>query len=230
MVFPELRIRAPAMRTPPTCSSPDLPSRMSGRHGLAQFGETLLGALADGVQREVGFPVERFTRIEDPIEILHGFGVALHRPKVALRDDPRHVLRRRCLDPHGETIRQQQIECLRLGADAAPDRHDDLLAALDDALEAAALDAAVARLAVEREYFAQADSGVAFDLAIEFHERQSQLVRKRTAQRRLAPPPQSHQPQASLARGGLWPEVAHQPEHDILELAFRKVVEEAADQ
>src|SRR5437764_7125784 len=125
---------------------------------------------------------------------------------------------------------EQQIVGFRFGDDAASDGDHDLPVALDDALETPALDAAVTGLTVEREHFAQADAGVALDLAIELDERPAQIFRQRVAEGRLTCAAQSYQRQTSLACGRLRSDVAHQPEHDVFELALRQLVEKAPDQ
>ena len=109
-----------------------------------------------------------------------------HRAEIALRDDARHVLLRLGLHPDGETAVEQQVERLRLGHDAAADRHDQPVVGFDHPLEAAALDAAITGLPVEHEQFRQADRCLALDFAIEFDERPVQLARQRVPQRRLA--------------------------------------------
>ena len=100
----------------------------------------------------------------------------------------------------------------------------------DDALEAAALDAPVARLPVEQEHLGQADAGLALDLAVELDERAAAVLRERRAERRLAGAAQADERDALLARRFFVAEVAHQAEHDVLEPMLGQALEEAADQ
>ena len=169
-------------------------------------------------------------RLENARQVFHRLGVALHRPEVALRDHARHVLVGRRLHPDRVAVEQQQVVRLGLGDDAAADGHHHLGVRLDDAFEAAALDAAVARLPVEEEDLGQADAGLALDLAVELDEGAAAVFRERRAERRLAGAAQADERDPLLARGLFVAEVAHQAEHDVLEAMLGQALEEAADQ
>src|SRR5215471_15095288 len=197
------------------------------RNGLAQLAQALLGTLARGVERRVGLAVQRLARLEDLGQVLHRLGMALHRTKVALRNDARHVLAGCCLHPNGQAILQEQIEGLRLGDEAATDRHHHFRMRLERATETPTFDPPVTGLSVEQKDFRQADSRFALDLAIELDERNAPILGERRAQGRLARAAQSDQRDAFLARCLLEAEFAHQAEDDVLEAMLGQSVQEA---
>src|ERR1700687_1286161 len=230
MASPESRVHASTLRPPPTWISPDGLDRPLDQHVLTQFAQTLLRTLAGSVQRYICLTVKRLACVENPFQIIHRFGGPLHRAEVPLGYDARHMFLGGCLDPHGETIEKQQVVRLRLGNDTASHAHDHLLVALNYPLEALALDAVITCLSVERKDFAQANAGVAFDLAVELQEWKPQFSRKRAAQCRLVGAAQSDQRDTPLAIGSFMAEFAHEPENHILELLLLQLFEETSNQ
>ena len=202
---------------------------MAGDRGR-ELREARVEALAAGVDGRVGLRVERIARGEDAAQVVHGAGVAVHRAKIALRDDTRHVLLGRRLDPHGAAMDEQQVVRVGIGDDAAACRQHERLFAADHVLEATALDAPETRLAVQHEDFGQRQRGLALDLAIQLDERIAQLLREGGAERRLAGAAQPRERDVRPARGLVLAEIAHQAKDDVLEPMRWQALEEAPDE
>src|SRR6185369_16851054 len=82
--------------------------------GSAKLHQALLRSFARRVERGVGLSVQRLAGVENAFEVGHRLGIALHRAEIALGDDTRHVLVRRCLYPDGEAMLQQEVVRVRL--------------------------------------------------------------------------------------------------------------------
>src|SRR3954451_3075082 len=153
------------------------------RDRRAQRSKARLHRLARRVDHRVRLAVERLAAGEDAAQIRHRLFVLGHRPCVALRQDPAHMLGRRCLEQYGEAGGEQQIERAGLGDEAAPGGDDAILVALDRRLEAASLEAAKGGLAVKVEDLAERQAGFALDLAVELDEWHAAALGEAAAER-----------------------------------------------
>ena len=119
---------------------------------------------------------------------------------------------------------------IRLGHDAATDGQHEAVVRVEHALEAAPLDAPVARLSVQHEELGEAHGGIPLDLPVQLDERPVQRLRERASERRLAGAAQADQRDVGASRRVVAAEFPHQSVEDVLDPVRRQLVQEAAEQ
>ncbi len=198
----------------------------TARQQLEQFLETLFGCSSGRSQVKVGLAIERFAGLQDILEFVHRFPAARHRPKIALIDDPLHMLFRRGAHPDGERTFEQQRQRLGVRCQSTAGFDDGRRISRQDRLKALAFETPISRLSVKLQNLTDGRAIFALDLAVEFEERHSSLLRKPASQCGLAGAPKSDQCDVGLfgVGDGFQPEVLGEKPARFAEVVVRQTL------